>query len=209
MHPKKRAVQNIPIFLDKNFIPDLVKTIEAIKMPYKTNVEELQCRDQALAALLTLSGLRVSEALRLKRLQFKVYDDRIILANASTLKHGLLRAKIILPKEGRLEPFTEIFERWLIQVPNEESYVFPSAKGFSSSFNWERPLRRAWAHRIIFLTTGKFPHWFRSVCETIYGRWIFDKDAWKLKEFMGLRSLDSTSPYVKGTWEEDEPNIFR
>ena len=62
---------------------------------------------------------------------------------------------------------------------------------------------------IIKTMTDRFPHWFRSVCETIYGRLIFNSDAWKLKEFMGLRRLDSTTPYVQGSWEEDEEKIFK
>lgn len=212
MGPKKkskRAVKDIPIFLDQHmFFHNLEKLLKSIQWPYKENKEKLQCRDQALASLLILSGLRVSEALALKRIQFSDEEDRIILANVTTLKHGKLRAKIILPKEGRLSPFTRMFEQWLSQVPSEDDYVFPSARGFQGEINWKSSLHRQRAHNIFFKTIKRFPHWFRSVCETIYGKQVFKSDAWKLKDFMGLINLDSTSPYVQSSWEENTDRIF-
>jgi integrase len=152
-----------------------------------------------------LSGLRVSEAVSLTKKQFRVYEDKVILANAQPLKHGLLRPKIILTRKGRLAPFTEIFLEWYNQLPEYAEYVFGS--GCASGISYDKHLSRFRVHRIIKTTSGKFPHWYRSVCESIYARSVFHNDAWKLKAFMGLKSLESTSPYVSGNWEENIEDI--
>jgi len=204
---KKRSVQDVPIFLDERFFEELRETVESVNWGYKTNQDLYRLRDRAIVCLLILSGLRVSEAVQLKKLQFRVYKKKIILANVKTLKKGLVRHKIILPKRGRLAWFTQVFEDWLRFVPSDDSYVFPSGNQFG--FNWGKPLSRKRVFWIVKTTTHKFPHWFRGVCETIYGRLVFKSDAWKLKEFMGLKRLDSTTPYVKGSWEEDEKEIYK
>jgi len=203
---KKRSVHDVPLFLDERLFEELRILVYRKGWDYKTDKEVYQLRDRALISILILTGLRISEALMLKRLQFRIYDNRIILVNVKTVKSGLIRRKITLPKEGKLAEFTGIVERWLRMVPKEEHYVFPSGCAYGP--RWDTPLSRGRAFWIIKKQTGRFPHWFRSVCETIYGRLIFNNDAWKLKEFMGLKKLDSTSPYVRGSWEEDEHKIF-
>lgn len=91
-------------------------------------------------------------------------------------------------------------------IPKPECYVFPS--GTPQGFSWDRKLKYERAHQIVKTTTGKFLHWFRSIYETIYGRLVFKKDAWKLKEFMSLKTFEFTNPYVGGSWEENEREIF-
>ena len=209
---RKRKVTDIPIFLDERLWRDLENLVDKCKWPYKSNNEsDYQQRDQALVCLLILTGLRISELLKLRKLQFRIYKSRIELANVQTLKHGELRKKIILPKRGSLAYFTRKFENWLVTVPTEDSYVFPRGRYPALedlAFFWNKPLGRKRVYWIIHETTNRFPHWFRSVTETIYGRLVFRSDAWKLKEFMGLRRLDSTSAYVKGSWEEDIDRIY-
>lgn len=206
---KKRSVSDIPIFLE-GIWEDLEEILNVDGWPYQTNTVLFQLRDRALICLLILTGLRISEVLRLKKLQFRSYKRKILLANVQTAKHGLLRDKIVLPKQGKLSMFTLVFEEWLNTIPNKESYVFPKGTALrTGSFLWDKPLSTKRAFWIIKTTTGKFPHWFRAVCETIYGRLVFKSDAWKLKEFMGLKRLDSTSPYVKGTWEDNLENIYK
>ena len=208
--PIKRKVSDVPIFLDDRLWDELEAIINVEGWHYKTNIALFKLRDRALICLLILTGLRISEALALKKLQFRSYKRKILLANAETVKHGLLRAKIILPKQGKLRRFTFVFEAWLREVPTPDSYVFPKGTSLrAGSFLWDKPLSTKRAFWIIKTTTGKFPHWFRAVCETVYGRLIFKNDAWKLKEFMGLKRLDSTSPYVKGTWEDNLPEIYK
>jgi hypothetical protein len=210
---KKRKVKDIPIFLEDRLWDDLKNLVDKCKWPYKTNENDYWLQDKVLVCLLILTGLRISELLRLKKLQFRIYQSKILLANVQTLRHGLTRDKIFLPKKGRLATFTEQFEQWFIQVPKEENYIFPSGivrtHGQGDTFNWNKPLGRKRAFWIIKTTTDRFPHWFRSVSKIIYGRIVFKSDAWKLKQFRGLQRLDSTTPYVKSSWEDDEdrPNI--
>jgi len=207
---KKRKVADVPIFLDDRLWDELETIINLSGWNYTTNMMLLKLRDRALICLLILTGLRISEALRLRKLQFRSYKRRIVLANVETVKRGLLRSKIVLPKEGRLRVFTFVFEAWLREVPKDECYVFPKATSLHNGIIlWDKPLSRKRAFWIIRSTTGKFPHWFRAVCEMVYGRLVFKSDAWKLKEFMGLKRLDSTSPYVKGTWEDNISEIYK
>lgn len=183
----KRATKEIPIFLDEDLYRNLEDLIKSIEWPYKSEHRaKLVIRDKALVALLILTGLRISEALRLTRKQFKAYADHILLVDVETVKHGELRKKIILPMRGNLARFTRIFEALLNQIPeaNGDSCIFPSAitRGI---FNYERPLTRFRVHSIIRKTCDKMPHWFRAVAENIYGRKVFRNNPYKLKDFMG------------------------
>jgi integrase len=208
--PIKRKVSDVPIFLDSRLWDDLATTINLRGWDYKTNMVLFKLRDRALICILILTGCRISEALQLKKLQFRVYEDEIVLANVGTVKRGLMRNKIVLPKKGKLSVFTLAFEEWLLNIPRDDCYVFPRATSLrGGTFLWDKPLSAKRAYWIIKTGTGKFPHWFRAVCETVYGRLVFKSDAWKLKEFMGLKRLDSTSPYVKGTWEDNLDEIYK
>ena len=203
----KRATRDEPIFLDAQLYQELEDLVKKITWNYQSNLKlTLQTRDRALFSFLLLTGLRISEALQVKRKQLRIYENRIEAAHLHTVKRGNIRVKVILPKKGALKGLTEIFECWLTQVKGPESFIFPSGHG--SVLNFNKPIDRVRAYQVISLT-GKFPHWARAVCETIYGRLIFNNDAWKLKEFMGLKRLDSTAAYVSGSWEESEKNVFK
>ncbi|MEM3629110.1 MAG: site-specific integrase [Candidatus Bathyarchaeia archaeon] len=206
---KKRKVADVPIFLDESLWDQLKEAVDkAGSWNYKVNADMLRLRDRALAACLILTGCRVSEVLDLKRGQFRVYRDRIVLANVETKKHGEIRSRITMPFGGRLGWFTRVVADWLMLVPNDSNvYVFPR---FDNNGNpmWNKPMSRKRVHQLIKECVGLFPHWFRGVCETIYARLVFRRDAWKLKQWMGLKRLDSTVPYVGGSWEEDEERIF-
>jgi len=207
----KRATRDEPIFLDAQLYPELEGLIKLIKWPYKSTLgPAIVTRDRGLFAFLLLTGLRISEALAIQRKQLRIYENRIEAVNIETVKRGNVRTKIIMPKIGSLKGLTYFFESWLINVEGPEDFIFPTATGSISNFNFNfnRPMGRVRAYQII-QATGKFPHWARAVCETIYGRKVFLNDAWKLKEFMGLKRLDSTAAYVSGSWEDNEKNVFR
>jgi len=201
-------VKDEPIWLDQKFLSELEAKVQQIEWPYQNNVYLLQLRDKAMAALFILTGIRVSEREQLIRKMFHEYANHIAISEIQPLKHGLPRDEIVLPKTGGLAPFTKIFAEWLQNVPEPESVIFPKAKP-NGEFIWNQVVGRGRVHQIIKQTTGLFPHWFRGVCETIYGKIIFKKDAWKLKEFMGLVNLDSTTPYVGGSWTENKREIFK
>lgn len=205
---KKRKVKDEPIILDQYLLPKLQETMQEITYPYKNNTAQLQLRDQALTAFYILTGCRNTEHQQIRKKQTRNYSTHILIVNIQPCKRGNLRPEIILPKKGGLAPFTQKFEMWLQHVPTDESILFPAAKP-DGSLNWNKPLSRERVHRIIKTTTGLFPHWFRGVCETIYGKQIFKNDAWALKDFMGLVNLDSTSSYVSGQWEKYKGNVYK
>lgn len=214
----KRKTKDIPIYVDDSLYGNLEKIIAKTNWPYKSiNADKLLMRDHALVALLILAGLRISEALRLKRKQFRIYEDHILLVNVETAKHGLLRKEIFLPKRGNLARFTEVFEAWLNSIQEdteeedtEEWFIFPTGTSRKDEpFHYDKPLTRFRVNAIIKETTGKFPHWFRAVCENIYGKMVFQNNAYKLKEFMGLVNLGSTDPYIQAVWQEDKEKIFK
>jgi integrase len=203
----KRAVKDEPIFMDEKLYTDLENLAKKIEYNYKSkNKQLLNTRDKAIFAFLLLTGCRVSELQKIKRKQLRIYENRIEAANIYTLKRGLLRKKIILPKIGALKNLTYIFEGWLINIKEPENFVFP--KSNNEKIDYQKPLGRKRIYNIIHLT-GLFPHWCRGVCETIYAKKIFKNDAYKLKEFMGLKRLESTTPYVQGNWEENEKEIYK
>jgi integrase len=206
----KRATKDIPIFVDENIYENLEKIIDFLEWGYKSSFRaKFLMRDKALVALLILTGCRISEALQLKRRQFRIYRTHILLKNVKTLKHGKLRDEIILPKKGKLATITATFEEWLNEIPEDQeaSFLFPT--GTTKGLHYNKPLTRFRANRIIKETTGKFPHWFRAVCENIYGKKVFASNAYKLKDFMGLVNLESTVPYVQADWTEDKEKIFK
>lgn len=146
----------------------------------------------------------------LKFKQIKSYPERILLLNCQTVKRGNLRPEIVFPKKGALGDLTEILDKWINTLidlgaePND--YLFPRGVNNGLGLDLHTPLstKRAWA--IIYETTGKFPHWYRAVCETLYGRVIFRNNAYMLKERMGLKTLEATVTYVQSSFKEQERN---
>jgi integrase len=204
---KKRKVQDEPIILDTLLLPKLAQIVQKVSWNYKVNIDQLQLRDRALVCFFILTGIRNTEHQSIKKKQTRIYETHILVVNVQPKKHGKLREEIILPKAGGFAPFTAIVQEWLQQVPDDNSVLFPSADQ-RGELDWSQGLSRQRVHWIIKTTTGMFPHWFRGVCETIYGKQVFKNDAWALKDFMGLVNLDSTSPYVNGQWKVHEKNVY-
>lgn len=178
-------------------LPELINCINKNQVHYKN--ETLNVRDKAIVSLLMLSGLRVSELLKLKLSQFNLEGkDFIIIKDVETLKRGNQRDEIPLPKRGQLQVFTNHVEDWLIHIPTKDSFVIPTASGLGIHFH--KPLSRQRTHVIVKAITGQFPHYLRMLTESYYGR-IF-KTNWALKDFMGLTDLRSTEPYVKTDWHD-------
>jgi len=209
MAGKKRSVKDEPIILDENFLPNLIQMVKKIQWPYKVNIEELQQRDQALAAFLILTGIRNREHQTIYKKQIRNYKTHILIVHVKPCKKGNLRQKIILPKTGCLAPLTAIFEKWLNKIPDDNTVLFPAANAHSGTLNWNKPLSTQRVHWIIKTTSGMFPHWFRGVCETMYGKQFLKNDIFALKEFMGVKNINNLTPYVEGQWEKYTKNIFK
>jgi hypothetical protein len=215
---KKRSTSDEPIIIDtstpqaekettRQLIANLDILINKMAWDYKTNKLLLQTRDKAIFALTILAGTRISECLRLKKKQTLISLQKILLVNVETLKHGNLRDEIDLPKIGALAVLTNYVEDWLKYVPDNEAYIFPRGTNSEAKpFLWNQPLSRKRAFWIIKTQTKMFPHWGRAVCETIYGKVIF-KDSYDLMQFMGLKRLDSTTPYVQSNWKNKRKRV--
>jgi integrase len=112
------------IILDEYLADTLLETVQKVQWPYKTNVLQLQQRDQALVSFLILTGVRNSETQKIRKKQTRIYKTHILVANIETVKRGNLREKVILPKQGDLAPFTKIFEDWLPKYHMMRQYCF-------------------------------------------------------------------------------------
>jgi len=204
---KKRKVKDEPIILHKDFLTQLHQTVQTIEWPYKTNTAQLQQRDKALVSFLILTGIRNSESQTILKKQILNHKTHLLATNIKTLKNGNPRNEVILPRTGGLSPFTQTFETWLNQIPHQDAKLFPAANP-DGKMNWNKPLSRNRIYHIIRQTTGKFPHWYRGVCETVYGKQIFQNDIYALQEFMGIKNLQNLAPYVSGHWERYTKNIL-
>lgn len=201
---KKRAVAREIIRISPEFFKELRRTILTNQIEYKVCPDLFHIRDSALIATLTLTGLRAAEVVLLKRDQFVEDPDLIRIYKVKTVKRGLLREKIPLASRGELGKFTEIIFNWIDQIPHRSCFVFP--RGSYAGINFDEHLSRKSVYRITRKITGKYPHYFRSVCATIYGK-IFDNDPYLLKDFMGWKNLNSSTPYVKRQWENYEQKV--
>jgi integrase len=204
MGKPKRAVKYEVINLNKLFFEKILYQLKTNSLEYKLYPDRLPLRDSAAVATLTLTGLRASELVLLKKKQIVNHGDLIRIHKVKTLKGGLMRDQIPLPTRGILSKFTKIITTWISFVPNDEYYIFPRAHSFG--INFRTHLKRYRIYQIVYALTGKYPHYFRSVCATLYGKYIL-KDAWMLKQFMGWSNLNSSSPYVKSAWERKEKLI--
>jgi len=203
----KRATSDEPIFVDQQLYSELSKLITQLAWDYsEKNKTLLQLRDKALFALLIVAGVRASEAVKLKKKQFRAYPNRIEIAQVETEKHGLLRKRVIMPLEGNLGPITRVFQEWFVTLPDEpEAYIFPRAS--PDKIIYSKHIGRVRVYQIVS-QSGMFPHWARAVCANIWAT-VFGKDAWKLKNYMGWKRLESSSPYIQSNWEEDENKIYK
>lgn len=205
---KKRKVKDVPIFTDKGFFEELYFQFLSKHWKYKTLPQLYQVRDNAICAGLLLTGCRPSELALIQKHQIRNLDDRIIFTNIQTLKRGHIRPKIFCSKTSDIfSKFTELLERWFVKLEERDDVLFPSGSAFG--LNFKRSLTRKRIERVVKKKTGLFPAWFRGVHETYYGNVVFRGNAWKLKEYMGLRFVDSTAPYVQTSYERDiEDRLF-
>lgn len=205
---RKRAVSDVKFSLDEVLNGELEKTVQKIEWNYETNTEQFHMRDKAVASFLILTGLRINEALEQKKGEVNECEDYLELRSIPTEKHGKPRKQILLAKTGRLAPFTRIFKEWFDQIEKPEDYLFPSATTHGE-FIWTRHLDFKRSHQIFKDTIDRFPHWFRAINETIMGRLTFDNNPYALRDYMGLKSLESVTPYVQSQWEKDLKKVCK
>ncbi len=202
----KRATADEPIFIDNQLYPQLTQLIDKLDWGYSAkNMATLQRRDRAVFALMLVAGTRASETVKLKKKQFRPYINRIEIAQVQTEKNGQTRKRIIMPLQGNLAPITQIFQEWFDTLPEDpETYIFPKAT--HDKILYHKHIGRVRVYQIV-RQSGMFPHWARAVCANIWAA-VFGKDAWKLKNYMGWKRLESSSPYIQSNWEDDEKKIY-
>lgn len=147
--------------------------------PYSTSAQlqgqttRLLARDKALAAVLYNAELRISEAERLTKKQFKTKPLRIIAVKLSKAeKHSKITGKIITRKDlyrkeirlatkGYRGKITELILQYLNLVENEEKLLFC--------------IGNSRVDQIIKRKLGVPPHWLRAFGENeLYQLWDND-----------------------------------
>jgi integrase len=146
--------------------------------PYMHNREQYILRDRALVSILYLIGLRISEAVRLHKRQFKLQDsDKDYIAiegiklSKSKLKGKPRREQYrrgYLPLDGERVPFSYIVLQYLERL-REDDLLFP----FQTKRGWQ----------IVNALIGLPCHWLRAFCEDyLYEAW--SKDILAVSDYM-------------------------
>ena len=186
----KRTLKDIDRWLEPE---EIYKLITARVWPYKETPQFYHTRDRALMSLYFLTGGRNNEVLRLKKSQFTVQKDFVVIKGMHISKRTkrviarygakvTKRVPIYLPRFKSLEPFTQLVIDYLnlLQPRSKDALLF----NFS--------VRRS--HQIIKFVTGKWVHWFRAMSENFYGELL--DDAIRLAKFVGVTNVQSVMPYI-------------
>ena len=201
----KRGVDNILEYVEPF---TFIEQIETAKLhPYTVDVEIKVKRDKGLIAFLALTGMRISEVLRIDCSQVKVNDDAqyVIVRsvqiskrwkhewkrNSQGRKIGFVSRKRLpikkdfpLPKTGRFSPLTKMV---LDHLDNrKEGLLFD--------------LSRYWAWKIVRRITGNWCHYFRSM------RISYLVNEQKIPtvavaDMLGIEDPKTISHYYKGGWK--------
>lgn len=178
---------------------EIYDLITAKTWPYKQNWPFYHCRDKAFLSLLYLTAGRVGEILSLIRSQFDLEADQdfIIIRNMLTEKVSTksmnlpFREEFPLAREGILSQFTQLILEYILPMELDEK-LFP--------FNRQR------AHQITVHITAKWPHWYRSQGERLYGR-LLGADIIALKDLVNVVNISTLAQYVKKPWSESREKL--
>jgi integrase len=172
------------------------KIVSAPGWNYKENVEFYHARDRALAALTYLLGGRISEILRLKKSQFIVGRDRVVVRGIQLSKSRYknrprreqFREEAWLPLHGERSSLTELVLNYL-QLLGDNDLLFPFCR------------QRAW--QIINSLLGVPCHWLRAYCENyLYDNW--GKDILAVSDYIKVdpRTLQL---YIRRSYQKYKP----
>jgi integrase len=172
------------------------KIVSAPGWNYKENVEFYHARDRALAALTYLLGGRISEILRLKKSQFIVGRDRVIVRGIQLSKSRYknrprreqFREEAWLPLHGERSSLTELVLSYL-RLLGDNDLLFPFSR------------QRAW--QIINSLLGVPCHWLRAYCENyLYDNW--GKDILAVSDYIKVdpRTLQL---YIRRSYQKYKP----
>jgi integrase len=176
---------------------ELYDLIMARSWPYKsTNKDLLIARDHALAALLYLIAIRISEAKRLTRSQFKLNPFRVEAIKLSKaekrskktgkiiVRKDLYRKEARIPLKGERGRLGQLVLTYLNMVEENEK-LFPFSEKSSR------------IDQIIKNILGVPPHWLRAYGENyLYDKW--DKDIMAVASYVQVDPRTLTK-YIHGT----------
>jgi integrase len=135
---------------------------------YKTNQAFYKTRDSALIAVLYVCALRISEALRLTRDQFRVEEKRIVIEGIrlskvrrkNQLRQSQFREYAFIPLEGDRGELGQKVQVYLALLSEKERLF---------------PFRNVRAYQIVSATLGIPCHWLRAFGENfLYDVWEHD-----------------------------------
>lgn len=178
---------------------EIYELITSNTWPYKTNWPYLHCRDKAFLSLLYLAAGRIKEVLSLIRSQFDLEADQdfIIIRNMLTEKVSTksmnlpFREEFPLARSGKLSQFTQLILEYIVDLEMDQ-LLFP----FNRQRGWQ----------IATHITGKWPHWYRSQGERLYGR-LLGADIIALKDLVNVVNISTLAQYVKKPWDESREKL--
>ena len=183
----RKTLKDIPYYPEPEEIYDLIMQSEGWLYAWKKDF--YLARDRALAALLYLGGLRISEAIRIRKSQF-VKKKGYVLVRAVKLSKSRVKDKprrvqfreVQLPLKGEREKLTMIVLDYL-QLIGDQARLFP----FSLEKNKYGQIvgcKRAW--QIVNALLPEFTaHWLRAFCEDyLYDQW--DRDLLAVADYVKI-----------------------
>lgn len=175
---RRKTLKGIPYYPSPQELYDAI--LNSPGWPYKHESPSLVARDRALVALLYLTGLRVSEAIRLTKGNFERKENHIYIKGIELSKvkvKGVVRriqfrdAK--LPLIGERAHLTKLVMDYVDILENPEERLFP----WSLEKNqWGQIIggKRAW-QVVKAILPNHTCHWLRAYCEDyLYGQWGSD-----------------------------------
>jgi len=194
---------------------------------YKTNREFYLKRDRAMVALLYLLACRISEVLRLKKSQFIIEDDRVIVRGIRLSKSRTKVCSLCGKKVKKEERKRHLKEEHGIEDANPKDYFKVKRRDQFRQEAW-LPLQgkrakltelvleylkvaperlfirdRSQAWKYVTALIGEPPHWLRAYGESyLYDSW--DKDLLAVADYVKVdpRTLQH---YIRRAYKKYQP----
>lgn len=173
----RKTLKDIPYYPEPQEIYDLIMQGEGWQYAQKKDFYLM--RDRALAALLYLGGLRISEAIRIRKNQFLKKKGHVLVRavklSKSKVKNKPRRVQfreVQMPLKGEREKLTMLVLDY-VNLLEGDARLFP----FSLEKNKYGQIvgcKRAW--QIVKALLPEFTaHWLRAFCEDyLYDQWDHD-----------------------------------
>lgn len=202
--PYVKRKKTIPMALDPKDLFNIICKINKLNTLKRWDLT-------ALSSLLYLTGARISEALALRKRDFRIDENGTYLFNLRTLKAKIypIREIPIFPNKTDA-PFFDIVKAWLDQnldSKSDEDFLFP----FRTRFSVNDYLKNVWIDSLVQLDVASrtwiekpfrlHPHYFRH-CRFSHLASIFQYTELELMKFAGWSSTKPAIFYVKLSYKD-------